>query len=82
MKTKRAKLIADAFEQLEERYPHLKEVATHGHVRESELRLIREIHEVDGKLRKKIESVQLEIRAVEGRLIQTIRRPTLLSKVL
>jgi len=64
----RAKLIADAFEQLEERYPHLKAVATHGHVRESELRLIREIHEIDGKLRKEIEGIRLEIREIEGKL--------------
>ena len=34
----RAKLIAEAFEQFEERYPNLKEIATQGHVRESELR--------------------------------------------
>lgn len=69
----RAKLIADAFEQLEDRYPHLKEVATHGHVRESELRLIREIHELDGKLQKEIEGVRLEIKEVERRLQTEIK---------
>ena len=35
----RARVIAEAFERLEERYPHLPELATQGHVRESELRL-------------------------------------------
>ena len=35
----RAKLIAEAFEQFEERYPNLKDIATQGPVRESELRL-------------------------------------------
>lgn len=73
----RAKLIADAFEQLEDRYPHLKEVATHGHVRETELRLVREIHELDGKLQKEIEGVRLEIKEVEIRLTQAIHRQTL-----
>lgn len=64
----RAKVIADAFEQLEERYPHLKEVATQGHMRESELRLLKEIREVEGKLQKEIENVRLEIRETESRL--------------
>ncbi|WAR45747.1 hypothetical protein [Methylomonas rapida] len=68
----RAKVIADAFEQLEERYPHLKEVATQGHMRESELRLLKEIREVEGKLQKEIENVRLEIRHVEGRLQKEI----------
>lgn len=69
----RAKIIAGAFEQLEDRYPHLKEVATDGHVRESELRLIRELHELDGKLQKEIEGVQLEIREAEGKLQKEIK---------
>ncbi|MGZ8245791.1 hypothetical protein, partial [Methylomagnum sp.] len=42
----KAKVIAEAFGQLEERYPHLKEIATQGHVRESELRLQKEIEGV------------------------------------
>ena len=69
----RAKAIADAFEQLEERYPHLKEVATHGHVRESELRLLREIRETEGKLRMEIEGIRLEIKEMDGRLQLEIR---------
>ncbi len=39
----RARLIAEAFEALEERYPDFKDMATQGHVRESELRLQKEI---------------------------------------
>lgn len=76
----RARLIAEAFEHLEERYPELKEVATQGHVRESELRLkleiegVRlEIKEVEGKLKLEIEGVRLEIREVEGRLQKEIK---------
>ena len=73
----RAKAIADAFEQLEERYPHLKEVATQSQVRETELRLQKEIKEVESRLQVEIREVesrlQLEIREVENRLQVEIR---------
>ena len=62
----RAKLIAEAFEQFEERYPNIKELATQGHVRESELRLQKEIKEVEGRLQK-------EMKEVEGRLQKEIK---------
>ena len=39
----RARVIAEAIERLEERYPHLPDLATQGHVREAELRLQKEI---------------------------------------
>lgn len=58
----RARVIAEAFEQLEERYPHLKDLATQGQVRETELRL-----------QKEIESVRLEIKEVEAKLTREIR---------
>jgi hypothetical protein len=35
----RARLIAEAFDALETRFPQLSDLATQGHVRESELRL-------------------------------------------
>ncbi len=76
----KAKIIAEAFGQLEERYPHLKDIATQGHVRESELRLLKEIEgvrleikEVEGKLRKEIEGVRLEIKEVELSLQKEIK---------
>jgi chromosome segregation ATPase len=53
----RARVIAEAFERLEERYPHLPDLATQSHVRESELRL-----------QKDIEQVRAELRATELRL--------------
>lgn len=65
----RARLIAEAFEVLETRYPEFKDMATQGHVRESELRLQKEIKEVDGRLQK-------EIKEVEVRLTQAIHRQT------
>ena len=73
----RARVIADAFEQIEERYPNLKDMATQGHVRESELRLQKEIKETELRLQKEIKTVegqlQKEIREVEGRLQKEIR---------
>lgn len=64
----RARVIAEAFERLEERYPHLPDLATQGHVRESELRLQKEIEQVRAALReselrlhKEIEQVRSEI---------------------
>jgi hypothetical protein len=60
----RAKVIAEAFERLEDRYPHLPELVTQGHLRETELRLQKEIEQV----RLELEQVRGEIRATEGRL--------------
>jgi len=72
---RRAKLIAEAFEALEARYPDLRDVATHAHLRESELRLQREIEatrleikEVEANLRKDIEAIRLEMKEVEANL--------------
>jgi len=69
----RARILAEAFAELEDRYPNLKDVATQGHVRESELRLQKEIKEVEGRLQKEIETVRLEIKEVEFRLQKEIK---------
>lgn len=60
----KAKIIAEAFAQIEDRFPNLKEVATEQHVREGELRLQKEIRETELRLRKDIENVRLEIEGV------------------
>ena len=73
---RRAKLIAEAFEALEARYPDLRDVATHAHLRETELRLQREIEALRLETRKEIEGVRLEIKNVEVRLTQAIHRQT------
>ncbi|MBI5780518.1 MAG: DUF1640 domain-containing protein [Rhodocyclales bacterium] len=80
---RRAKLIAEAFEALEARYPDLRDIATHAHLRESELRLQREIEairleikEVEANLRKELADTRLEIKNVEVRLTQAIHRQT------
>jgi chromosome segregation ATPase len=72
----RAHILAEAFAELEDRYPNLKDLATQGHVRESELRLQKEIEtvrleikEAEGRLRKEIETVRLELR----KEIETVR---------
>ena len=68
----RARVIAEAFERLEDRYPHLPDLATQGHVRESELRLQKEIEQVQANLKLEIEQVQanlkLEIEQVRAEL--------------
>ncbi len=69
----RAKLIAEAFEHLEDRYPQLKDVATQGHVRETELRLQKEIKEVEARLQKDIAGVDLRVREVEARLQRELK---------
>lgn len=79
----RARLIAEAFDELEARFPQLADLATQGHVRESELRLQKEIEvvrkeikELEGRLRKEITEAEgrlrKEIAEVEGRLRKEI----------
>jgi HAMP domain-containing protein len=58
----RARVIAEAFERLEERYPHLPELVTQGHLRESELRLTREIEQVRADLTIRIEQLRGEVK--------------------
>lgn len=41
-----APVTAEAFEPLEERYPHLPDLAVQGHLRESESRLQKEIEQI------------------------------------
>ncbi|WP_295581958.1 coiled-coil domain-containing protein [uncultured Lamprocystis sp.] len=80
----RARLIAEAFERLEERYPHLADLATKGHLRETELRLQKEIELVRADLETKvelvragletkIEQVRADLRATELRLQKEIQ---------
>ena len=72
----RARLIAEAFDELEDRFPQLADLATQGHVRESELRLQKEIKEAEGRLRKEIVELERRLRKeiveLEGRLRKEI----------
>ena len=65
----RARLIADAFERLEERYPHLPDLATQGHLRESELRLQKEIEQVRAELRESELRLEKEIAQIKADLL-------------
>ena len=58
----RARLIAAAFERLEERYPHLPDLATHQQLRETELRLQTEIEQVRADLSLQIERLRGEVK--------------------
>ena len=68
----RARIIAEAIGQLEDRYPQLREVATQPQLRETELRLQKEIKEVEANLQKEIQQTRLEIKEVEARLSKEI----------
>ena len=59
----RARVIAEAFERLEERYPHLPDLATQQHLRETELRLQREIEQVRADLTLQIEQLRGEVQS-------------------
>jgi molecular chaperone GrpE (heat shock protein) len=57
----RARIIAEAFEQLEDRYPKIKDLATAGGLRETELRLQKEIEQVRADLTREIEQVRADL---------------------
>ncbi len=57
----RAKIIAEAFEMLEARYPHLPDLATRQNLSETELKLVKEIEQVRLELTREIEQVRLEL---------------------
>lgn len=61
----RARLIAEAFDALEARFPQINDLATQGHVRESELRL-----------QKEIKGVELQIKQVEVNLHKAMAAQT------
>ena len=57
----RSKAIVEAFSELEERYPNLKEVATQRDLSETELRLQKEIKIVEANLQKEIKTVEANL---------------------
>jgi len=58
----RARVIAAAFERLEERYPHLPDLVTNQQLRETELRLQKEIEQVRADLSLQIERLRGEVK--------------------
>ena len=69
----RSKAIVEAFSELEERYPNLKEIATQRNLSETELRLQKEIE----KTRLEIEKIRIEIKQVEVNFSKTVHQQTL-----
>jgi len=57
----RARVIAEAFEQIHARYPHLPDLVTQHHLRESELRLQKEIEQIRADLTLEIEKVRTDL---------------------
>jgi type VI protein secretion system component VasF len=64
----RARVIAEAFERLEERYPNLPNLVTHQQLGETELRIRREIEQLRGDLRATELRLQKEIEQLRGEL--------------
>jgi len=69
----RAHLIASAFDALEARFPQINDLATEGHVRESELRLQKEIKGVELQITEVEARLQKEIKEIEARLQEQIK---------
>jgi phenylalanyl-tRNA synthetase alpha subunit len=66
----RSKIIADMMSEFKNTYPQLQDTATRQELSETELRLTKEIKEIDANLRKEIESVRLEIKDLDVKLEQ------------
>ena len=71
----RARIVAEAFEALESRYPHLSETATRTDLSETELRLTKEIEQVRAETEKvradlkvELEQVRVEVEKVRADL--------------
>jgi len=70
----RARIIAEAFEALEERYPNLSDIATRQNLRETELRLLKEIEQVRLEIEQVRSELTKEIEQVRGELTKEIEQ--------
>ncbi|MDP2427026.1 MAG: hypothetical protein Q8M28_02715 [Methylobacter sp.] len=70
----RSKAIVEAFSELEERYPNLREVATRHNLSETELRLQKEIEQTRLEIKTVEANLQLEIKTVEANLQKEIEK--------
>jgi len=67
----KARILAEAFEELEKRYPQILDMATRKDLSETELKLTKEIEQVRLELTKEIEGVRLEVEEVRKELKET-----------
>jgi len=80
----RSKAIVEAFSELEERYPNLRELVTQRDLSETELRLQKEIEKtrleiktVEANLQKEIEKTRVEIKQIEVNFSKAVHQQTL-----
>ena len=76
----RSKAIVEAFSELEERYPDLKETATKRDLSEAELRLQKEIQATKLEIKTVEANLQKEIKTVEANLQKEIEKTRLEMK--
>ncbi len=69
----RSKAIVEAFSELEERYPNLREVVTQRNLSETELRLQKEIEKTRLEIKTVEANLQKEIKIVEANLQKEIK---------
>jgi hypothetical protein len=69
----RARLIAEAFEEMENRYPQIKDMATQEQARVTELRLVREIELIRQEVKALEAKLSLEMKEIESRLSLEMR---------
>ncbi len=65
---KKAKIFATAFEELEQRYPEVKDLATGAQLTETSLLLQKEIKEIESNLNIGMSGIQKEIKEIESNL--------------
>ena len=70
----RARVIATALERLEDRYPELKDLATATGVRETELRLLKEIEQIRADMHKSEQQIQANMHAMEQKISKEIEQ--------
>ena len=58
----RARIIAEAFEQVERRYPAMTDLVTTAALRASELRLLKEIEQLRGEVKRDIEQLRGDVK--------------------
>ena len=68
----RARVIAEALEEMEQRYPQIRDMATQETLRVTELRLVKEIEQIRQEIREIESRLSLEIKEVELRMIKEI----------
>ena len=69
----RSKLIGDLMEEFNSHYPDLNNTATKSDLNETELKLIKEIKEIESNAQKERDNIRLEMKNVEIKLSKEIK---------